>query len=98
MPGTTQRAATIGLGLIALGLLFDGTANAQTVGGWGPRQFCTTRFGGPPTCAYTTWEQCLATIRGTGLNCVVNPYFTGAPARAEAPRTRRHRTRNASQG
>jgi hypothetical protein len=88
-----RHMATIGLGLIALSVLFDGAAKAQIVGGWGPRQFCTSRFGGPPNCAYTTWDQCLATIRGTGLSCQVNPYF-----RAEAPaRTRRHRTRS-SQG
>jgi hypothetical protein len=89
MLGTTQRAAAIGLGLIALGLVFDGAAKAQLggPGGWGPRQFCTSRFGRPPTCAYTTWEQCIATIRGTGLTCEVNPYF-----RAEAPGpVRRHK-------
>jgi Protein of unknown function (DUF3551) len=86
-----QRPAAIGLGLIALALICEAPAKAQSVGGWGPRQFCTTRFGGPPTCAYSTWEQCLATIRGTGLSCQVNPFY-----RAQAPaRTSRHRSRRA---
>ena len=91
MLGSTQRAAVIGLGLIALGFVFDGAAKAQP-GMWGPAQFCTVRFGNPPTCSYHTWEQCLATIPGTGLSCEVNPYY-----RAQAPRagkTHRHRTPN----
>jgi hypothetical protein len=86
MLGTTQRAAAIGLALIALGVVFDGATKAQP-GMWGPRQFCTVRFGNPPTCAYYTWEQCLATIPGTGLRCEINPYY-----RANAPDpVKRHR-------
>lgn len=94
MPCTAQRTATIGLGLIAFGLLFSGAVKAQgrIVGGWGPEQFCTTRWGNPaPTCAYHTWEQCLATIRATGLNCEVNPFYEPLPNRAEGSRTHRHR-------
>jgi len=40
-------------------------------------------------CAFSSWEQCMDTVRGIGGYCYANPY--GSPS--EPPRTRRHTAR-----
>jgi hypothetical protein len=41
------------------------------------------------SCAYETYEQCLATIRGVGGVCIGNPNYAPAPAPVSAPPPRR---------
>ena len=50
---------------------------------------------GAMSCYYTSWEQCLTTMRGIGGNCVESPYYHGQvaplPRRASAkPRHHGH--------
>jgi hypothetical protein len=42
-------------------------------------------------CAYTSLPQCNASASGRSAQCVVNPYFAGAPEEPLTPRQRRHR-------
>jgi hypothetical protein len=45
-------------------------------------------------CAFSSWEQCMQTVRGIGGYCYVNPYGP-APAVIERPAKRhRHAARN----
>ncbi len=63
-----------------------GAAWAQSVGAWGPRPVCSYRGLGEPHCSYSTWEQCQASARGTGLHCEYNPYYRGGRAQAHRRR------------
>ncbi len=48
--------------------------------------------GAGSNCGFTTYEQCMATARGTGGYCARNPMYT-APAGVERPPPRRSRSR-----
>jgi len=39
------------------------------------------RAGGYISCGYTSIAQCQLTASGRAAQCIVNPYFAGAPAR-----------------
>ena len=45
------------------------------------------------SCAFTSWEQCMETVRGIGGYCYTNPYAPPPSARA-ARRHRRHAERD----
>jgi hypothetical protein len=44
-------------------------------------------FGVAHSCAFSSWEQCMDTVRGIGGYCYVNPY---GPPLAPAPLARSH--------
>lgn len=47
--------------------------------------------GGPTSCRFSTFEQCLPEVRGVGGQCVINPYYAAYGPRYSAgkPGTRR---------
>ena len=47
-----------------------------------------TKTSGAMSCYYTSFEQCMATMRGIGGTCVRSPYDSAEPR--EGPRSRRH--------
>ena len=69
---TTRR--TVLLGLATLTLAFSVDASAQ--GGYRFYPWCAQYNlpGGPTSCRFATFEQCLPEVRGVGGQCVVNPY------------------------
>ncbi|MBA7638649.1 hypothetical protein ES703_46305 [subsurface metagenome] len=42
--------------------------------------------GGYISCGYTSMAQCQLSASGRGAQCIVNPYFAGAPARGQINR------------
>ena len=42
--------------------------------------------GGYISCGYTSMAQCQLSASGLGAQCIVNPYFAGAPARGQINR------------
>ena len=47
--------------------------------------------GGLYSCAFTTWEQCMDTVRGIGGYCYVNPWPNlSAPTPGRPAKSRRH--------
>jgi hypothetical protein len=78
-----NRARTVGLGILIALITSGTTAALAQSGAWGPRAFCTQGSvfsGGTPNCAYSTWEQCMASASGTGKSCTANPFYKGAKA------------------
>lgn len=62
--------------------------------------FCAIRGGrgGSETCGFTSFAQCLDTVRGAGGHCQVNPRFAGAvyhPTGSNEPWVERPRARRA---
>jgi hypothetical protein len=53
-------------------------------------QYGGGRGGGGRNCGFVSWEQCMATARGTGGFCEQNLFYTG-PAERPAKRARNHR-------
>jgi hypothetical protein len=49
------------------------------------------RFGAR-SCYYSSYEQCIGTMRGIGGFCTQNPAYRGPAAGTGEPRRRRHRT------
>ena len=47
-----------------------------------------TKTSGAMSCYYASYEQCMATMRGIGGNCVRSPYDNAEPR--GGPRSRRH--------
>jgi Protein of unknown function (DUF3551) len=43
-------------------------------------------------CAFSSWEQCMETVRGIGGYCYANPY--GPPPSARSAKPRRHSAPN----
>lgn len=46
------------------------------------------QWGYPGNCAFSTYEQCLATASGTEAGCGINPQYLFPPARRDDPRPR----------
>jgi uncharacterized protein DUF3551 len=46
--------------------------------------------GGFTNCGFSTYQQCLATVRGAGGSCGPNPMYQGVPGPAPSRRVRRH--------
>jgi hypothetical protein len=46
--------------------------------------------GGPHSCGFVTFEQCLANVSGVGGSCQPNPYYTAPPSRGRKVRHARH--------
>ena len=94
------RAGVVSLGvMVVLAPVPNSVALAQSSGPqpWGPRAFCTDGGGyksgtGGPNCVYYTWEQCIASARGTGETCMTNPYYAGEPKAPGAARKHRRRS------
>jgi len=49
-----------------------------------------TNRSGATACYYSSYQQCMATMRGIGGYCTASPYYRGAPAREPRP-PRRYR-------
>jgi Protein of unknown function (DUF3551) len=45
-------------------------------------------------CAFSSWEQCMETVRGIGGYCQVNPYGPPPALSARSARLHRHAARN----
>jgi hypothetical protein len=45
---------------------------------------------GATNCGFSTFQQCLATVRGVGGSCGLNPQYQGTPAPAPTNRRLRH--------
>ena len=58
------------------------TANAAPYWPWCSQYFSR---GTPHACAFSSWEQCMDTVRGIGGYCYTNPYPAPAPARSAKP-------------
>jgi hypothetical protein len=56
--------------VVALAMLLGGKAEAAA--------FCSYGSEGREQCAYHTWEQCLASVRGAGGFCMRNPHDPAA--------------------
>jgi hypothetical protein len=41
---------------------------------------------GAQACYYTSYQQCMATMRGIGGTCIESPYFRGGPRTERRPR------------
>ncbi|MBT1517580.1 DUF3551 domain-containing protein [Bradyrhizobium sp. SRL28] len=79
----------LALAILAIGMASIGPAAAQT---YDPAYPVCLRVYGPATyyeCSYTSLPQCNASASGRSAQCVVNPYFAGAEARAGYRRHRR---------
>jgi hypothetical protein len=50
-------------------------------------------MGSVHACAFSSWEQCMQTIRGIGGYCYVNPYGPPAPS-AQSPKPHRRAAGN----
>ena len=50
-------------------------------------------MGAAHACAFSSWEQCMGTVRGIGGYCYANPYPPPLSARAPKPH-RRHAARD----
>jgi hypothetical protein len=46
--------------------------------------------GGFTNCGFSTYQQCLATVRGAGGSCGPNPMYQGVSGPAPSRRVRRH--------
>jgi hypothetical protein len=71
-----MRFVLIGLGIALAALAASvGSSNAQGYG----NAWCTDGSGrgngGTLSCAFSSYEQCRATARGLGMNCVRNPDY-----------------------
>ena len=54
-----------------------------------------SQYGSPSfahACAFSSWEQCMETVRGIGGYCYTNPYLTPPSARSAKPH--RHAARD----
>jgi len=45
-------------------------------------------------CAFSSWEQCMETVRGIGGYCYTNPYPPPPAPSARSAKPRRHAARN----
>lgn len=77
--------------LTACSFLIGAAVSLATSHGAEALPWCSTRFG--LSCGYATFDQCMASIRGDGGNCVQNPRESGS--RNAAPDRSRARTREA---
>jgi hypothetical protein len=59
-----------GLALAALAAISAGPAAAQV-----HRPWCVDYPPDGTSCAFTSYEQCMLTARGSGGNCVPNPWY-----------------------
>ncbi len=78
----------LALAILAIGMVSaTAPAQAQT---YDPRYpVCIEIYvpdGGYIDCSYTSLPQCNATASGRGAQCLINPYFAGAPSRGKARR------------
>jgi hypothetical protein len=70
----------LALAILAIGIVSIGPAAAQT---YDPAYPVCLQVYGPATyyeCRYTSLPQCNASASGRSAQCVINPYFGGAPA------------------
>jgi hypothetical protein len=84
-----MKRSYLALALVVAALTLVGRAEAQ------PIAWCADESGQRSrTCAFFTFEQCLAFVHGAGGYCVPNPYLAYAPpppdGRAPPKRPRRH--------
>ncbi len=57
-------------------------ANAAPYWPWCSQYFSR---GAPHACAFSSWEQCMETVRGIGGYCYTNPYPPPPPGRSAKP-------------
>jgi len=78
------------IGLSALGILLAVTAVAPRADAAPSYRYCAEYgYRGDMTCAYDTFEQCLATASGVGGSCRENPWWRPAPLAPARPRAKR---------
>jgi hypothetical protein len=77
-----------GLAMVAAASLSDVKPSQAYV--WYP--WCASYGGrdsvGVPSCGFTTFEQCMATVSGTQGTCIMNPFEGGPEAHNYSPRRR----------
>jgi len=69
-------------------MIHSHAANAAPYWPWCSQYFS---LGTAHACAFSSWEQCMATVRGIGGYCYTNPYGPPPPVRSAKPS--RHATR-----
>ncbi|WP_296526026.1 DUF3551 domain-containing protein [Rhodoplanes sp.] len=93
-----MRALLLGAAVAVTMVSGIGRADADPFGIWSPPSWSTwypwcanLNIGFEQTsCAYSTLQQCLATVRGVGGSCGPNPY---PPPPGPPPRVKRKRAR-----